>query len=98
MKFREVFEGWRNDLFPPSELKEQILKVSNERLLICQECEWNSNKARELHSYSSIRKDYHCTNCGCPLKKKTKCLHCSCPLDKWKAVLTEEESSKLENI
>jgi len=95
LNFKEIFEGWRNDLLPPAELKETIERVRQERMLICQGCEFNSNLARQLHGYTSIRTDYHCTECGCPLKKKTACLSCSCPLNKWLAEVTEEEDDKI---
>ena len=93
---KQIIEGWRNDLIPPKELKELIMRVANERLIVCQSCEFNSNLAKE-QGYTSIRVDYHCTKCGCPLKKKTKCLSCSCPIEKWLAVATDEEDEEIKS-
>ena len=91
-----IIEGWRNDLAPPKHLASLITETSKERLKICGECEYNSILAKQLHNYHSLRMDYHCTDCGCPLNKKTKCLSCSCPLGKWTALLTQEEESKIK--
>nr|QPI16394.1 MAG: hypothetical protein NIOZUU157_00285 [Virus NIOZ-UU157] len=88
IKIKEIYEGWRNNLLPPEKLKDQIAKVSAERLSICEECENHSSK------HSSKRPDAHCVSCGCTLSAKTKCLSCSCPVKKWESVLTEEEESE----
>jgi hypothetical protein len=85
MKIKEIFEGWRNNILPPEELKEQIAMVSAERLAICEGCEHHSK------NHSTVRPDAHCVRCGCTLSAKTKCLSCSCPIKKWKAVLTDKE-------
>lgn len=95
-KAKEIFNGWRNDLMPPKHLKKLIKDVSDERMKICTECPKNSVKAKE-DGYTSIRTDFHCTVCSCPLQKKTKSLHSSCPIGKWEALLTKEELEKLEN-
>lgn len=90
MKISEVYEGWRNHKFPPSELKEIIKKVSDERMAVCEGCEFNSK------FHKTIRPDVHCVECGCTLSAKTKCLSCECPLLKWKAVVTEKQEVELE--
>lgn len=89
--FKQLLEGWRNHLFPPSYLKEVIEKVSEERMNICEECEFHSK------FYPSYRPDAHCTDCGCTLSAKTKCLSCSCPLipPKWEAVISLKEEDEL---
>jgi hypothetical protein len=96
INFSEILEGWRNDLFPPEKLKELILKTSEERMRICEQCPAHSK------NHKTVRKDVHCTACGCPLIKKTKCLSCECPLKKWEAITSEEEEDKilksLENV
>lgn len=89
INFAEILEGWRNDLFPPKQLKEIIFQTSEERRKICEEC-----PAHSKH-HKTIRKDVHCTACGCPLVKKTKCLSCECPLKKWVAITSEEEEDKI---
>lgn len=95
MKFSDVFEGWRNDLFPPERLKDVISKAHEERIEICRKCEFDSRNAKEAGLYKSKRKDEHCIKCGCPLQKKTKCLSCECPLKKWLAVMTAQEEDKV---
>jgi len=88
MSIREIFEGWRNHILPPSHMKERIQAISEERLSICRGCPFHSSNKK---GYQTLRKDEHCTDCGCPLISKTKCLSCSCPQDKWAAELTPEE-------
>lgn len=90
MKFSEIYEGWRNHMFPPERLKEEIAKVSEERLTICETCEFNSK------FHKSVRPDVHCVVCGCTLVAKTKCLSCSCPKEKWQNVITEEQETIIE--
>ena len=73
-KLNQIYEGWRNKLVPPEELKDVIEQVSAERLALCESCLYHSK------FHNSIRLDDHCTQCGCTLSAKTKCLSCSCPL------------------
>lgn len=97
-------EGWRNNLIPPQELKEEIKRVSEERLAICRGCIFNSDvaKSKGIHVKltSALRTDEHCMECGCTLSAKTKCLSCECPLKipKWAAVLNDEEDTLIETL
>lgn len=95
---RQIYEGWKNDLLPSADMKEQIDLVSQQRIRICEGCTYHSEVRKRKLGYSTLRMDVHCTHCGCPLSKKTKCLSCSCPLEKplWTAVLTEEEDEKVK--
>lgn len=86
----QIIEGWRNNLFPPEKLKEVIKLTSEERINICNDCEFHSK------NHFSVRPDAHCTNCGCTLSAKTKCLSCECPTGKWKSIITSEEEEKLK--
>lgn len=89
----EIYEGWKNNLFPPEKLKDVISQVSKERLDICNKCpEHSSNKK----NYKTIRIDSHCALCGCTLSAKTKSFSSECPLGKWKAVMTEDEQKEIE--
>lgn len=91
INFSQVYEGWKNNLFPAKEMRSYIKQVGNERMAICEGCEFISTK------HTSVRPDVHCTNCGCTLAAKTKCLSCECPLKKWEAVVTsQEEEEKLK--
>jgi hypothetical protein len=91
MKISEIYEGWRNNLFPPERLAQLIETTSGTRMDICNSCEFHSK------NHKSIRPDAHCTNCGCTLAAKTKCLSCECPLSKWKAILTQEQEKEIRD-
>jgi len=86
MKIAQVIEGWKNHLLPEEKEKAFIEYVSNIRLAICEECSFHSK------NHKSIRRDIHCTDCGCPLISKTKCLTCECPLQKWTAQPIPEDN------
>ena len=88
---KQIFEGWKNNIIPPKDLKDEIERVSNHRMSICNNCEHHSK------NHKTVRVDAHCTNCGCTLSAKTKCLSCKCPIDKWKEVLNEEEEYQIRN-
>jgi hypothetical protein len=93
INFSQIYEGWKNNLFPAADMKDYINKIGEERMAICEGCEFISTK------HKSVRPDVHCTDCGCMLAAKTKCLSCWCPKDKWKAVIAsreEEEQLKTE--
>ncbi len=85
----QIYEGWRNKLLPPKELKALIEKTSQERLEMCAKCPHHSS----LHK--TIRPDEHCTYCGCTLSAKTRCLSCKCPIDKWEALVTPEQEDEM---
>lgn len=94
MSLSNIYEGFKNNLFPKEELKQIIEEVREERLAICNKCDQHSsNKV----GYKSIRIDAHCTNCGCNLAAKISCLNCECPLKYWKAKLTGEQLKEITN-
>lgn len=95
MNFSQIYEGWRNNLFPASNLKEQIAQVSKERMSICEKCTYHSEVRKKKLGYKIRRFDVHCTHCGCTLSAKTKCLSCSCPIKLWDAVITDKEEEEL---
>jgi hypothetical protein len=88
---KQIFEGWKNNIIPSKDLKDEIERVSNHRMSICNNCEHHSK------NHKTLRVDAHCTNCGCTLSAKTKCLSCKCPIDKWKEVLSEKEEDEIRN-
>ena len=92
INFSQVFEGWRNKLIPPSQLKELIRQTGDQRMKICSECPHHSK------NHKTRRPDDHCVYCGCTLSAKTKCLSCKCPINKWLEVATQEEDEKIQNI
>ena len=91
MNFSQIYEGWRNNIIPPSHIKNLIKSTGEERIKICLGCPYHSKY------HKTARPDDHCTHCGCTLAAKTKCLSCACPLDKWKAIATEEQYEQINN-
>ena len=92
LNFKQIYEGWRNKLVPPAELRDTIQQVSQERLAICENCVFHSKN----HD-TPLRPDNHCTDCGCNLEAKAACLSCGCPKNKWMPVMNtyeEEETFK----
>lgn len=89
INFLHIYEGWRNKLIPPADLRETIQKVSAERLAICDSCVFHSK------NHKSARLDAHCTDCGCNLDAKSRCLSCSCPKNKWKALMESVEEEHI---
>ena len=51
-------------------LSEETMKRNQDRMDICNECEFKTALGR-------------CGKCGCLLAAKTKCDKCTCPIDKW---------------
>ena len=95
INFSQIYEGWRNKLVPPADMKDTIQQVSKERLSICSECPFHSKNHK-----TPLRPDDHCIDCGCNLEAKVACLSCSCPQDKWTAVMNDqnEEEQLKKNI
>lgn len=91
INFSQIYEGWRNKLVPPADMKNTIQQVSQERLSICDKCSFHS----KFHK-TPLRPDAHCTDCGCNLEAKTACLSCSCPQDKWTAVVDDKQEEQLK--
>lgn len=83
INFSQVYEGWKNNLFPSADMKPLIEEVAAYRMEICNGCSKHSK------NYSTSRPDAHCTDCGCTLSAKVRCLSCECPLKvpKWVPVI-----------
>lgn len=78
-------------------MKEEIERVSKERMKICEGCSYHSEVRKRTGRFKTVRPDVHCTNCGCTLSAKTRCLSCTCPVNKWGAIATEEQQEELHN-
>jgi hypothetical protein len=89
INFSQIYEGWRNKIVPPSELKDLIEETAQQRLAICAQCPHHSK------NHKSVRPDAHCVNCGCTLSAKTRCLSCACPLSKWLPVISGEMEEEI---
>lgn len=90
INFSQVYEGWRNKIIPPKELREQIQTVSAIRAEICNDCPHHSKH------HDTLRVDDHCTDCGCTLSAKQACLSCECPKSYWKAEVTQEQETEIK--
>lgn len=92
-KIKEMVEGWRNHLIPAEHLKEAINSMSEERMAICNVCQYNSVNA----GTPTIVKSSYCKLCGCPLAAKTKSPTSACPLQppKWDKYMDMHEYEKL---
>ena len=92
INFSQIYEGWRNKLVPPADMKNTIQQVSQDRLEICANCPKHSK-----HHNVPLRFDDHCVQCGCNLDAKTACLSCGCPENKWLPVIENaDEEQKLK--
>lgn len=89
MKLSNIYEGWKNNLFPPEHLKEAIEEMHKERMEICNACPYISTK------HKTMRPDVHCTQCGCTLAAKTKVFSEQCPLGKWLPLLTPQQEKEI---
>lgn len=89
INFSQIYEGWRNKLVPPRELRQVIHDVSEERLDACSNCEHHSKN----HD-TPLRPDAHCVHCGCNLDAKSKCLSCECPIGKWLKVINDHTDNE----
>jgi hypothetical protein len=87
INFSQVYEGWKNNLFPSEDMKPLIEEVAKDRMKICNDCPKHSK------NHSTARPDNHCTECGCTLVAKVRCLSCICPLEvpSWMPVLDSVE-------
>jgi hypothetical protein len=88
---KQIMEGIKNSIIRDNFVE----KVAEERMMICHTC---------------IRKDVDgksclvpgtapcCNLCGCSLEFKTRSLSSACPDLKWKALISEEDEDKLDNL
>ena len=53
INFSQIYEGWKNNLFPAKEMRKYIKEVSEERMAICEDCALISTK------HKTIRPDVH---------------------------------------
>ena len=89
---REIYDGWKNDIFTTPEIAE----LAHKRSTICATCPLNidnicSKKVTgpvvSTFTYEvdgTLRKEGELyKGCGCPLDKKTKAPNTQCPLNRW---------------
>jgi len=51
---KKILEGWKNDIFPATEMKELIRETQAQRLAVCLNCPFNSSETRVYLNPSSL--------------------------------------------
>lgn len=92
---KQIFEGISNSI-----IRDQTVEhISALRMDICKNCSlYDSTGSGCMISGTQPCCDENKGGCGCSLKLKTKALSSDCPLGKWKALISEEEEDKLDNL
>jgi hypothetical protein len=87
----KITAGVINSIFK----RDDVELIAADRLSICQDCE-----SLDIQGDKCLAPGTQpcCSECGCSLGFKTRSLSSECPLGKWKALLTEEQEDKLDNI
>lgn len=85
IKISHILEGWGNLAKDKLNLlDEKTKKISQNRLLICNDCNLRvSNSCSPLHFGNHIKTGELKRGCGCNLSAKTLSLESECPLGKW---------------
>ena len=84
----KILEGITNAIIRD----EFVEDVAKHRMEVCDACELNGDKCLVPGTAPC------CNDCGCSLAFKTRSLSSECPQNKWKALLSEEEEDKLDNL
>lgn len=95
-----IIEGTLNSVF----IKEEIEKLSEYRLSICNTCEHYSSNIKKK-GLQVLRLDKFCADCGCNMYLKSRKLAAECPLgtrishfplkkQKWTALINDEVISE----
>jgi hypothetical protein len=85
---KQIFEGITNTIIRD----EYVEDISKLRMEICNDCTSNGDECVVIGTAPC------CNECGCSLAFKTRALSTECPLGKWKALMSEEEEDKLDNL
>lgn len=91
-----IISGTKNAIF----ITEEIKKLSDYRLSICNTCEHYSPNIKK-RGLQIFRLDKFCEDCGCNMYLKTKHLSAECPLGTQKSNFPNEKSkwsSLLDNV
>lgn len=84
----KILEGITNAIIRD----EFVEDVAKHRMEVCDACEYKGDKCLVPGTGPC------CNDCGCSLSFKTRSLSSDCPKDKWKALVSEEEEDKLDNL
>jgi hypothetical protein len=85
---KQILEGITNSLIR-DEFVEDVARVRRE---LCDQCSSKGNECVVVGTGPC------CNECGCSLGFKTRALSTECPLGKWKALISEEDEDKLDNL
>jgi len=89
---KNILKGWLTDIkMEAGDLPENEVEEIVRRRSICEECPLNSIKALKSEEYKKLyvehyetdRLDFHCSICGCPIKKKSASLNENCGLEEY---------------
>ena len=87
----QIMEGIKNSIIRD----EFVEAVSEERYSICNTCPDKDTTG----STCVVRGSKPCCKlCGCSLAFKTRSLSSDCPADKWVALISEDDSDKLDTL
>lgn len=88
---KQILEGIKNSV-----LRDEFVEdVSRHRLEVCASCEHQDTKGSKCMMKGT---QPCCSLCGCSLGFKTRSLSSECPDKKWKALMSEEDEDKLDNL
>jgi len=85
---KQIFEGITNSI-----IKDAVVEqVADLRYEICYTCEHKGRKC-------AVKGTAPCCNlCGCSLAFKTRALSTECPDGRWKAIISEKEEERLDEL
>lgn len=85
---KKIIEGIKNSIIRD----EFVEEVANLRYNICDVCDSKGDECVMPGTAPC------CNECGCSLSFKTRSLSSECPLNKWKAIMSEEDEEKLDEL
>lgn len=88
---KQILEGIKNSIIRD----EFVEEVAEQRILLCHTC-----PKKDVEGSTCLMPGTQpcCSLCGCSLSFKVRSLSSDCPAHKWKAVITEEDEDKLDNL
>lgn len=79
-KSSEIFEGWKNFVFPNKDVE----TIAKRRLEVCLKCNYCKTITLNRRIPVVRRIEYlGCSLCRCPIEKKVRSLKSSCPKKYW---------------
>lgn len=88
--FKQIAEGIKNNIFK----SEDVEDVAKKRWMECKICPLLDE---EGSSCAVSGTQPCCSDCGCSLRLKLRALSSGCPKGRWKAIMTKEQESELND-